>query len=104
MKIEIVNEVINLEDGSYTAVIKDIIGYEENNKVLIKFTLEDGTIFIKFYLTEELSRYPWSNLFKALNTDNTDDLIGKSVEFEISNNASKKTDYVFSNIKKLKLV
>lgn len=77
MKIEIVNEVINLEDG---------------------------TIFIKFYPTEELSRYPWANLFKALNTDNTDDLIGKSVEFEISNNASKKTDYVFSNIKKIKLL
>ncbi|MDE5765344.1 MAG: hypothetical protein K2I00_10375 [Ruminococcus sp.] len=104
MNIEIVNEITNLEDGNYEAVIEDIIGYEENNKALIKFTLDDGRIFIKFYQTEELARYPWSNIFKALNTSNTDDLIGKSVQFEISNHVSKKTDYIFSNIKKLKLV
>lgn len=85
-------------------MIENIIGFKDNNKVLVKFKLEDERIFNKFYQTEELTRYPWSNLFKALNTNNTDDLIGKSVQFEILNNASKKTDYVFSNIKKLKLV
>ncbi len=104
MEIKILDEVLNLKNGEYKAVIENIIGFKNNNKVLVKFKLEDERIFNKFYQTEELTRYPWSNLFKALNTNNTDDLIGKSVQFEILNNASKKTDYVFSNIKKLKLV
>lgn len=102
MNIEIVNEVTNLENGKYKAVIEQIIGFEKNNKALVKFALEDGRIFIKFYQTEELARYPWADLFKALDTTNTNDLIGKSVQFEISNHVSEKTGYEFSNVKKLK--
>lgn len=104
MEINVLDEVMNLENGEYKAVIENIIGFKNNNKVLVKFKLEDKRIFNKFYQTEELTRYPWSNLFKALNTTNTDDLIGKSVQFEISNNISKNTGYEFSNVKKLKLV
>lgn len=103
MEINILDEVTNLENGKYNAVIEQIIGFEKNNKALVKFALEDGRIFIKFYQTEELSKYPWANLFKAVNTNNTDDLIGKSVQFEISNHVSEKTGYEFSNVKKLKL-
>lgn len=104
MEINILDEVTNLENGKYKAVIESIIGFEENNKALVKFNLEDGRIFIKFYQIEELAKYPWSNIFKALNTTNTEDLIGKSVQFEISNHVSEKTGYEFSNVKKLKLV
>lgn len=104
MNINLIDEVMELENGTYKATIENIIGFEENQKVLMKFILEDGRTFLKFYKTEELERYPWSNIFKALNTNNTNDLIKKSIQFEISNHVSEKTGYTFSNIKKPKLI
>lgn len=102
MIINVVNEVTYLSDGTYTAEIETVHGYEENNRVLMKFRLEDNTIFVKFYKTEDISSYPWANIFRALNSCNTDDLIGKKIEFEVKNNSRNEKEY--SNIKKVKLV
>ncbi len=103
MKINVCEEVTNLENGTYTAEI-DTINEYENKKLLMKLILEDKTIFVKFFESEKLAQYSWNNIFKALNTDDTDDLIGKIIEFEIVNKKSEKNGYEFSNIKKVKLV
>ena len=49
MEIKILDEVLNLKNGEYKAVIENIIGFKNNNKVLVKFKLEDERIFNKFY-------------------------------------------------------
>ena len=106
MKINnISNEVINIEDGTYKGIISDVISYENNNKVLMKIALNECDMtFIKFYYTDELGEYPWNTVFKALDSNDTDDLVDKSIKFEVVNHTSDKTGTVFSNIKKIKLV
>lgn len=106
MKVEIINEVTAIEDGTYQAIVSDIFEYREDN-VCMKLTLlddPDNRVLIKFYSAEELGARPWSCVFKALDTEYTDDLIGKTVEIEVVNNKSKATGKEFCNIKKVKLV
>lgn len=106
MKVEIINEVTAIEDGIHLAIVSDIFEYKEDN-VCMKLALlddPDKRVFIKFYSAEELGARPWGNVFKALDTSYTDDLISKTVEIEVVNNKSKATGKEFCNIKKVKLV
>ena len=106
MKINLTNEVMTIEDSTYQMIISDIFEYKEDN-ICMKLTLindPDKRVFVKFYTAEELSIRPWSNVFKALDTDDTDDLIDKTVEIEVVNNKSRTTGKEFCNIKKVKLV
>ena len=59
---------------------------------------------LKFASQDELGRHPWGNVFQALNTNNTDDLVGHTFQLEISTVKSKKTGNRFSNVKKVKVV
>ena len=103
MKIEFSNEVLSVENGKYTAVIDGIHEYGEEGKILIKLKIEEeNKTLINFTNMDALGRYPWNNVFKALNTDDTDDLIGQSVEFEVKN--EEKGDNCYCNIKNVKLV
>jgi hypothetical protein len=106
MKVEIINEVTAIEDGTYQAIVSDIFEYREDN-VCMKLALlndPDKRVFIKFYSAEELGARPWGNVFRSLDTSYTDDLISKTVEIEVVNNKSKATGKEFCNIKKVKLV
>ena len=103
MKIEISNEVLSVEDGKYIAVIDDIHEYGEEGKILIKLKIEkENETLLSFSNMDALGRYPWSNVFKALNTNDTDDLIGQSVEFEVKN--EEKGGNYYCNIKKITVV
>jgi len=103
MKIEFSNEVLSVENGKYTAVIDGIHEYGNEDKVLIKLKIEkENVTLINFTSMDALGRYPWNNVFKALNTDDTDDLIGQSVEFEVKN--EEKGGNCYCNIKNVKLV
>ena len=109
MRISISNETLNVADGVYEATIASIICYDpdengDNKKALVKLDLSTGEVLVKNYATSELGEHPWSTLFKALNTEETDDLVGLDVEIEIKNNKSKTTGTVFSNIRKIKLI
>lgn len=106
MKINVSNEVVYLENGTYIGEIQEVFEYptkDGKTGLCMKFRLEDDTIFNKFFdNTDFLGKYPWNMIFKALNTDNTDDLVGKNVEFEVKNNSKNGKEY--SNIKKIKLI
>ena len=103
MKIEFSNEVLSVEDGKYIAVIDNIHKYGNEDKVLIKLKIEEENVtLLSFSNMDALGRYPWNNVFKALNTDDTDDLIGQSVEFEVKN--EEKGGNCYCNIKNVKLV
>ena len=108
MIIELSNETTYLDDGTYIATIQNVFEFQkgEDQCICIEFALddEDHTLFTKFYddPAKWLGSYPWSSLFRAIDSRDTNDLIGKHVEFEIKNN--NKNDLSFSNIKKIKLV
>lgn len=95
------NEVLAVENGTYSATVFD---YGEDKVCMMKFQMEDGTILVKFFSGKELGSYPWSNVFRALDADNTDALLDRSVEITVSNNVSKKTEKRFCNIKKVQLL
>ena len=106
MLINISNETFTVPDGTYIAEIKSAICYNDNTKVMIKLELESESseVLVKTYDADELGTYPWNGVFKALNTTDTDNLVGHKVELEIKNNTSKKTNLEFSNIKKIRLI
>lgn len=106
MKVEIINEVTAIEDGTYQAIVSDIFEYREDNVCMKLALLDDseGRVLVKFYTAEELGIRPWNKLFIALDTLFTDDLISRTVEIEVVNNKSKATGKEFCNIKKVKLV
>ena len=108
MIIELTNETTYLDDGTYTAEIQDVFEFEKGDDICIciEFAIDDNdhTIFTKFYddPAKWLGSYPWSSLFRAIDSRDTNDLIGHKVELEIKNNC--KNDLTYSNIKKIKLV
>ena len=105
MIVNISNDTYNLPDGTYLASVKSIQGYDDEKKALVKLELEStGETFIKTYDTSELGEYPWGALLKALDTNETDNLIGHKIEFVIKNHTSQKSGAVFSNIKQIRLI
>lgn len=103
MKITLINETFFVDDGTYSAVITDLFEYADD-KLCMKLELDDKTILVKFYNLKELGAYPWSDVFRALDSTDTDDLIGQNVEITVVNTTSKKTGKEFCNIKKVKLI
>lgn len=104
MKLTIKKETMSLAYGSYTGKVTTIQCFDDNKRILIKLLLDDGILFVKVYQVEDFASYPWSDIFRALDTDDTDDLLDKTVEFQIVNSVSKSTGTEFSNIKKVRLV
>lgn len=104
MLINVTTETFNVPDGTYRAVIKNFCGYNDDTKALLKLELESGEVFVKTYDASEVGKYPWNVVFNALNTKDTNDLIGHKVEVEIQNNTSKKNNFEFSNIKRIRLI
>ena len=103
MKIEFSNEVLSIEDGTYQAVVNGIHEYGNEGKALVKLDIEEKDVtLISFTSTEALGRYPWSDVFRALNTDDTDELIGKKIKIEVKN--EEKGDTCYCNIKKITVV
>ena len=108
MLVNISNETFNVADGTYTATILSVKEYQPDDngkfsKVIMKLELNTGEILVKFYNRDDLEKLPWSSLFKALNTYDTDDLVDKTIELVVKNNTSKSSGTVFSNIKRVKL-
>ena len=108
MKIKLTNETNYLDDGTYTATIQNVFEFPKGDgtSICIEFALSDAenTVFTKFYNdpVKRLGSYPWSAVFKALNSSETSDLIGQKVEIEVKNNT--KDDRTYSNIKKITLI
>ena len=76
MKIELRNEVLAVEDGTYVAAVDAILPYGDDGGVLMKLALDDNRVLITFTTAKRLGEFPWGDVFRALNTDDTDDLIG----------------------------
>ena len=104
MRVNVQNECPSVEDGDHAVSIDSIFPYGDEDGVVMKLALEDGRILIHFTTAEDLGRYPWSTLFRALNTDDTDDLIGKKALITVRNAVSKTTGSSFCNVTKVKLL
>lgn len=104
MKIALSDEVLAVEDGTYTANVDTILSYGDDGGVLMKLALEDGRVLITFTTVKRLGEYPWGDVFRALATDDTDDLIGETVEITVENTVSETSGNSFCNIKRVKLL
>ncbi len=104
MKLNLSNELMKIEDGTYKGRITEITGYNNNENILVKIQLDDGNVFVKFYATDDFVKFGWSDVLRALNTDDTDDLIGKTIQFDVVNAVSRTTGNEFSNIRRIKLL
>ncbi len=104
MKVKMSDEILAVEDGTYKVTVDAILPYGDDGGVLMKLALEDGKILIHFTTLKRLGEYPWSDVFRALNTDDTDDLIGTEVEITVENNVSETSGNSFCNVKRVKLV
>ncbi len=106
MDVKVITEVEEIEDGTYDAVLTNAFEYTEG-ELCMKFTLEndkENRIFVKFYKREDFETRSWSSVFKALDTSNTDDLIGNKFRLEVKNNKSKTTGKNFCNIRKIEVI
>lgn len=104
MKIEIANEVLAVEDGTYNVTVDTILPYGDDGGVLMKLALEDGRMLITFTTVKRLGEYPWSDVFRAADTDETDDLIGAELVITVENTVSEASGNSFCNIRRVKLV
>ncbi len=108
MKVTIVNEVTSLSDGEYTGIIRNVFEFQKNGnpQIGIEFAIDDDThtVFTKFYDEPErrLGMFPWNTVFRALDSDDTNDLIGQNVTFQIVNQNKNGKEY--SNIKSIALL
>lgn len=106
MKIKIMNEVTAVENGSYKAEIVDVFEYTQD-KICMKLALADdleSRILVKFFSAEELGVRPWNSVFLALDADDTDALLNKTVEFEVINSVSRTSGKEFCNITKVTVI
>lgn len=105
MKINMTSETLFLEDGTYTGVVLRVSEYQKSDTpcVAIEINLADNTHFLSFVenAPTRLGQYPWNVLFKVLGSEETDELVGKSVTFEVKNSVKNGTTY--TNIKKINL-
>lgn len=96
-------EVTSLPDGTYIGTINRIFPFIKNETqwFSIVFNMDDGknTEFTYFATVDNLERYPWSAVFNALDTNDTDDLVDHKCEFIIKNNA--KNGKIYCNIAKI---
>lgn len=104
MKIELSSEVLAVEDGTYKATVDNVLPYGDDGGVLMKLALDDGRMLISFTTVKRLGEYPWGDVFRALATDDTDDLIGETVEITVENTVSETSGNSFCNIKRVKLL
>ena len=95
-----VDEVTNLENGTYAGRISSIEQYE-HDKFWMRIELDDG-VFITFVTMEKLKRYPFNQLFKSVASKRLGDLVGLNIQFDIRNNI--KDGIVFSNIIKINVI
>lgn len=108
MLVNIANNVLYLDDDTYTGTIQNVFEFYKGDKqcIGIEFALNDdeNTVFTKFYdePAQRLGEYPWNTIFRAINSNNTADLVGHDVEFIVKNN--EKNGATYSNIKKIKLI
>ena len=98
MNVTLYDETDLLESGTYEAQLIAVFEYAKG-EVCLKFQLSsmDHTIFLKFVTLEDLGKHPWSNIFRAINTTDTDDLLNHTV-------TSKRSGTGFSNVKRIELL
>lgn len=95
-----VTETVCIPDGQYKGVVKDAFCYNRaEEKVMLKFELEDGTVFVNPVTLNQLARYPYSQFVSQLGAEEVNDLIGASVVLDVKS----KPDTEFSNVKKITL-
>lgn len=106
MKIDEIIETLEIEDGTYVAVIDEAFEYVPDELCMKHALVDDAQkrILVKFYSKKELGRGIWHHVFRALDTYETDDLIGKKVKLEVKNTKSKKTGKNFCNVVNVEVV
>ena len=70
MKITFANEVENIRDGSYIAILRDAFEFAPEN-LCMKFAIcgdPESTAFVKFISAKDLGGHSWRSGFKALDT------------------------------------
>lgn len=59
---------------------------------------------MSFHTEDQFGRYPFNQLYMAVDSDELEDIEGLKIQFQIVNNKSRKTDMTFSNIRKIKVI
>lgn len=91
-----------LNNGTYHGVITDAFWYrteEGNDRVMLIFELDDGTIFKNTVADGWIDRYPFSRLISQADVKYVEDFEGLSVKFTIKN--TEGDTMTFSNIKRI---
>lgn len=102
-KIIVNKDYTNLENGDYTGTVNRAV-LCKSEKVMLKIEMEDGTFFVTFHTLNDIGRYPFNQLFMAVDSDNLEDIEGLKIQFRVENNKSKENDIMFSNIRKIKVL
>ena len=105
MNVTLYDETDLLESGTYEAQLIAVFEYAKG-EVCLKFQLSSmhHTIFLKFVTLADLGKHPWSHIFRAINTTDTDDLLNHTFRLEISTVTSKRSGTRFSNVKRIELL
>lgn len=94
-------ETWNLDDGVYTGTIIEFKTVKEDTYVMLKIQVNEETIFMNY---SSVSAYTYSPLKAIIEPfDETEDTVGKEIEFKIVNKTSK-SGRTFSNITSVKYI
>lgn len=102
-KINVNKDLTHLDDGEYTGTVI-LAKMCVNKKVMLKIEIDENTYFLTFRTLDEMGKYPFNQMFMAVDSDNLDDIEGLKIQFMVVNNKSKKDDTEFSNIRKIKII
>ena len=94
-------DTFTIDDGSYAGTIVAAFSYNDE-KIMIKIKLSDGTIFINVTNWEHINQYPYSQLIMESGAEYLEQLVGLNISFTIKNNTSA-SGMPFSNIKRITL-
>ena len=103
IKINVNKDLTHLDDGDYTGTVS-VAKLCMNKKVMLKIEIEANVFFVTFHTLDEMGKYPFNQMFMAVDSDNLEDIEGLKIQFLVVNNKSRKDGAEFSNIRKIKIV
>lgn len=96
----IVEEKVRIPDGEYIGTITDAFCYNlVEERIMLKFKLDDGSVFVNPVRLEQLSRHPYAKLVSQAGAKTLSELVGVKAVFTVRS----KLDSDFSYIKKINI-
>ena len=103
VKINVNKDLTHLYDGEYTGTVI-LAKMCVNKKAMLKIEIEVDVFFVTFHTLDEMGKYPFNQMFMAVDSDNLEDIEGLKIQFLVVNNKSRKNGTEFLNIRKIKIV